>query len=116
MSAISADELDLLTFFECEPKLRDADVPWIYNDALYEFSGGGMSLSCAIAPSYKDVRLILNMGSYVLYELNAVAVKDVRYHSDSSRESLEIELSNCERLWVRLKPAISIAHEVKERT
>lgn len=114
MSAISADDLDLLTFFECEPKLRDADVPWIYNDALYEFSLGGLSLSCAVAPSYKDVRLILKNGLHILYELNAMNVSDVRCHKDGNREALEIELSDHDRLLVRLKPSISISHEANK--
>ncbi|NMG67979.1 hypothetical protein GPA19_23845 [Azoarcus indigens] len=114
MITISADELDLLTFFECEPKLRDADVRWVYNDALYEFSRGDLTLSCAIAPSYKDVRLILKNGLQAVYELNAMGLADVRYHKDSNRESLEIEISDHDRLWVRLKPAITISHEAKE--
>ncbi|MBR7746074.1 hypothetical protein [Undibacterium baiyunense] len=45
MNKIPAEELDLLTFFECEPKLRDEDVPWVYNDAAYEFSLNEISLS-----------------------------------------------------------------------
>ncbi|WP_172205386.1 hypothetical protein [Niveibacterium sp. COAC-50] len=114
MGAISADELDLLTFFECEPKLRDADVPWTYNDALYEFSLGELSLSCAVAPSYRDVRIILKSGTHILYELNAMGVADVRYHNEGNRELLEIELGNHDQLWVRLKPAIGICHEARE--
>ena len=38
MISISVDELDLLTFFECEPKTLDSDMPWVYNDLLYEFT------------------------------------------------------------------------------
>jgi hypothetical protein len=33
--SMSATELDLLTFFEAEPKLRDPGNPWSYNDAAY---------------------------------------------------------------------------------
>ena len=35
MSVVSAEEWQLLSFFEAEPTLRDSDVPWCYNDALY---------------------------------------------------------------------------------
>jgi hypothetical protein len=114
MDTISVNELDLLTFFECEPILRDADVPWVYNDALYEFSIGDFSLSFALAPSYKDVRLILKSGLLTVYELNATGVVDIRHHEDDTRESLEIVLSHCDRLWLRLKPTITISQEAKE--
>jgi len=35
MNAIKAEEIDLLSFFEVEPKRLDKDVPWPYNDFLY---------------------------------------------------------------------------------
>ena len=116
MSTITADELELLTFFECEPKKLDADVPWVYNDLLYEFKQDGLALTFSVAPSYKDVRLILKNGDVVLYELNAVGVVDVKYHNDSSVETVEILINSQDRLWVRLKPILSINHETTERT
>ena len=114
MTAISASELDLLTFFECEPELQDDDVPWVYNDALYQFSAGDYSISCAVAPSYKDVRLIFKNNEETLYELNAVGVDDVKYHNDGGRETLEIVIKGSNRLWLHLKPAISVAQVLKE--
>ncbi len=114
--SISAEELDLLTFFECEPKKLDADVPWIYNDLLYECKQEDLSLSFAVAPSYKDVRLILKHREAVLYELNAVGVDDVKYHNDSGRETLEIVINDQDRFWLHLRPSLYISHEAKERT
>lgn len=114
MNPLSANELDLLTFFECKPELQDKDVVWIYNDALYTFTAGGLSISCAIAPSYKDVRLILKNEKGVLYELNAMGVDDIRYHNDGGRETLEIIIKGSDRLWLYLKPTISITQEIKE--
>jgi hypothetical protein len=91
---ISASELDLLTFFEVEPAFVDAKDPWPYTDALYEITRGELALSFAVAPAYKDVRIILRHGDQQVYELNAVGVNDVRYHNDSGRESLEIVFAN----------------------
>ena len=116
MISISVDELDLLTFFECEPKTLDSDMPWVYNDLLYEFTSGEYSLSFAIAPAYIDVRLNIKREQEMFYELNALGMDNVIYHSDNGRETLELVINAQDRLWLRLKPHISITHDAKERT
>jgi hypothetical protein len=113
---ISAEELELLTFFEVEPKKQDRDVPWPYNDFLYEVTQGDLRLSCAVAPAYKDVRIILKRDTSAIYELNAMDVNDVRYLNDKGREVLAVVINERETVWLRLKPEISINHEVKGET
>ena len=113
---ISAEKLDLLSFFEVEPKKQDRDVPWPYNDFLYEVAQGDLRRSCAVAPAYKDVRIMLTRGTSTIYELNAMDVYDVRYDNDKRREVLAIVLNERETIWLRLKPEISINHEVKGET
>lgn len=113
---ISAEELDLLSFFEVEPKKKDRDVPWPYNDFLYEVVQGDLRLSCAVAPAYKDVRIILKRGASVIYELRAMDLTDVKYHKDKGREVLAFVLNARETVWLRLKPEISISQEVKGET
>ncbi len=113
---ITASDLDLLTFFEVEPKPRDADVPWPYNDFLYETTRGEFQISFAVAPAYKDVRFILSLNGRTLYELNAIGVNDVRYEKDSSGELLEVMVSSRESLTLRLRPEVSIDHHVADRT
>ena len=111
-SNTSAEELDLLGFFGMEPKRMDVDVPWPYNDFLYEVQVGDLSLSFAIAPACKDVRIILKAGNRVVYELNAVGVDDVKYHNDNGRETLEVVISTRDRLWVRVTPTIQLSQEL----
>ena len=113
MSAISATALDLLTFFEVEPTLLDPNDPWPYTDAAYSVSQGVFDLSFAVAPAYKDVRIVLKVGGAALYELTALGVVDVKYHEDNGRESLEVVTSESDRLFLRLKPTISLSHECK---
>jgi hypothetical protein len=115
MSHITADELELLSFFGVEPKRLDPDVPWPYNDFLYEIQQGEMSLSFAVAPAYKDVRITWKSGPVGLYEMNAVGVEDVKYHNDGGRESLEVVITPRDRLWLRIVPSIYISHEARER-
>ena len=111
MASISASELNLLTFFEGEPKIVDANVPWIYNTALYEHKQSDLSLSFSVAPSYKDIQIILRLREQILYEMKMLNVDDVIYLDDSGRESLEIKISDKESLWICLKPFIYIRQE-----
>ena len=115
MTCITAEELELLGFFGVEPKRLDPDVPWPYNHFVYEVQRGDMSLSVAVAPAYKDVRIVWKSGSQALYELNAVGVDDVKYHNDSGRETLEVAISSHDRVWLRIDPLICVMHDVGER-
>ncbi len=112
MPTITADELDLLTFFECEPTRLDEDIPWPYNDFAYEFRRGNRNISFAVAPAYKDVRIIIKDGDSVVYELNSMGVKDIVYEKHSNHEVLLIIVNGRDRLVLTLKPEISISHIV----
>ena len=101
-----------LTFFATSPAQLDPDVPWTYNDSVYEVADGRVQISFAIAPSVKDVRVVLKSDGVLLYELNAVGIEDVKYHDDKGRESLEIMVFARESVWLRIKPQISIAHNL----
>lgn len=114
MSYITAEKLELLTFFAVEPKRLDPETTWPYNDFVYEVARGEMSLSFAIHPAYKDVRIILKHLGVSLYELNAVGVEDLKYHNDSGRESLEVIISVNDTLWLRIDPSICIGQQTSE--
>jgi hypothetical protein len=114
MPTISAEEWQLLSFFEVEPELTDIDVPWCYNDALYQVQQGDLTLSVAIAPSYRDVRLILKNRGKRVYELNAMGVRDVRYCKEDTVETLKIDISVRESLTLRLKPSIELTHRIEQ--
>lgn len=113
MDKLTVEELDLMTFFECEPKMADNDVPWHYNDSVYVYSSRGDSVSFAIAPAYKDVRLIFSGTQGAHFEFNAMSVADVRYRSDAGREYLEVILSKTFSMTLCLKPTIRIIQNYK---
>jgi len=115
MDYVSVEELELLGFFGVEPKRLDADVAWPYSEFLYEVNQREMSLSFVLAPAYKDVRIVWKAGSVALYELNAVGVEDVKYHNDSGRETLEVIISQQDKLWLCIFPNIQINHEAAAR-
>jgi len=110
MDVISAEEYEPVSFFEVEPTPTDEDVPWPYNDYVYQIQRGDVSMSCAIAPAYKDVRIILKFFDRRIYELNSVGVRDVRYENKGGDETLEIILNESESILLRVKPNIEILH------
>lgn len=112
---VSAGELDLLSFFACAPESLDKDVPWASNDHGYRIERGDAGLHFAIAPSCRDVRIRWSVGASLVYELNALAVEDVRYHRDSERETLEIAIDDRQSIFLSIDPAIVVRHEVRER-
>jgi len=111
---VSATELELLTFFEVPPDLADPAAPWCYNDALYQAGRDGIDLSFALSPADHDVRIILKHGTRCLYELNAVGARDVRYLLDGARETLEVVLATNDKLFLNLKPSVTISHVLEQ--
>ncbi|MEW9670608.1 hypothetical protein [Ammoniphilus sp. 3BR4] len=54
------EEHELLSLFECEPKLYDAyteNLPFFYNQATYEFSNQTEHFIVTLSPSYEEVRI-----------------------------------------------------------
>lgn len=78
MPPITAEEWQLLSFFECEPELLDPNEHWAYNDAVYRVTDGVTKLSVAIQPACRDIRIIIESQGYRLYEFESMGIVDVR--------------------------------------
>ncbi len=111
---ITAEEWEVLGFFEVEPKTVDADIGWPYNEFLYEVERGDIQLSCAIHPASGDVRIVLRVLGGIVYELNALQIVDIKYRDENKSELLEFILSPTETLTLRVKPGIELQHKVSE--
>jgi len=105
---VTATELDLLSCFGVEPQLLDAGVPWCYNDAAYLFEADGLSVSFAVAPGYRDVRLVVRRGEQRLFELTAVGAADVRVIDERGVDAVEVVLSAESWVRVRLRPSFEV--------
>jgi hypothetical protein len=119
MGVITATELQLLECFgvECfgvEPKLLDPNDPWSYNDAIYAVQVEGLSISFAVQPSYRDVRLILFRGETRLFELNAMGVADVRVIEETGVDAVEVLMTARSWLRLQLRPVLEIAQGFEE--
>ncbi|WP_155397290.1 hypothetical protein [Stutzerimonas stutzeri] len=111
MNYISAEEYELLSFFEVEPERSSPDTPWPYNDFSYKVSLGAYDVTFGIYPAYKDLSLTIRHDGAELYSFVALSVKDVRYHQDPRIETLEIVVSDRESIWLRLRPTVLVTHK-----
>lgn len=112
--ALSVDEFALLNFFGTIPVQRDDNVPWQYNDAAYEVTGGPTQVSFAVAPADRDVSIRLQASGIRLYELNAMGVQDVVLHNDKGREWLEVIISQRQSIRLRITPEISVTEKIDD--
>jgi hypothetical protein len=69
-----------------------------------------------IHPAYKDLSFTVSRSGSELYKFSALSVHDVRYHGDQDPEVLEILVSRHESIWLRLRPTVLIAQEVRNET
>jgi hypothetical protein len=88
--------------------LREPGELWFYNDAAYATEVDGLSVSFAVQPAYRDVRLIVWRGERRLFELNAVGVADVRVIDEHGVDAVELELTAKSWVRVQLRPAFEV--------
>jgi hypothetical protein len=72
-------------------------------------------VSFAIAPAYKDVRILLTIDSATVFEFDATGVEDVRVRAEKGRVSLEVIIAPANSLRLLLKPHIAIHQVIAER-
>lgn len=108
MKYISVEELELLSFFEVEPKRTDPDVPWPYNEYSYHVELDTYYVSFRISVAYKDVSISITHNGNEIYSFKALSVDDVRYNKDGHLETLEIVVSERDTILFRLRPTVLI--------
>lgn len=112
-NVISAEEWQLLSFFEVEPEKLDAEVAWPYNDFTFRRALGEVTITFSVAPAYKDFTLIVERSGTKEIELTALSVWDIRYQKEHGAEWLEILLTANDRLELRLRPSFSLSGRLK---
>ena len=117
MSKITAQEWELLACFAVEPTLLDPDEHWSDNDVVDLVDVDGLTVSFAVQPSQKDIRLIVRRCEQILFELNAMDVTDVRIVNKPGYDLVEILLSQAWCVRLQLRPTfkfrrVGTAHRV----
>lgn len=54
---IFPEEWELLSLFECEPRLSARNVPWFYNQLTFETKRGNDEIRCEIEPGYGTLNI-----------------------------------------------------------
>jgi hypothetical protein len=115
MMFISAEEWQLLSFFEVEPTKLDAGECWSVNELEYSCPVGDLQVAFRVAPWHKSCELTVDRAGTTFVKLLAESVFDIRYHARDGSEWLEILLSPDERLELRLKPTFSLVGRIPGR-
>ena len=112
MKSITAEEFELLSFFEVEPQQSDPGIPWPYNDYSYAVELGSYAVRFGIQPAYRDLSFTVSHGDEEIYSFSALSVKDVRYQKNAQQETLEIIVTDRETLVLQLRPFVRIVQRV----
>ncbi len=116
MKYITAEDYELLGFFEKEPTVLDKDTPWVYTDSLYEVTQANKQLSVAIHPAYKDIRIILKESENKVFELEAMGIQDIKVINNKLPEVLEVTINEQQTVLIKIKPFISIYQNYEKKT
>jgi len=82
------DEYELISLFESEPVLADANVPWAYNHLRFTRTMGRDTLECAIEPGYERLKVQWRQNGREVLSLDLRCVSGLTVECDSGRETL----------------------------
>lgn len=108
---LSVTEAEIERFFGVEPVRSDAEISWPYNRLLFIVDRDRAQVIFDFSPSYKHVDLTVHMDGKLIYQLSAPALENVRMHPDPSHETLELVVSERDRIFLRLAPSVLITQQ-----
>ena len=82
------DEVDLMSFFECEPiSLDNENVPFFYNESTYNYvNGNNQTFTIKICPSYDELTISVKNGDKDVSNIRLNSVSDLSILSDKKEE------------------------------
>jgi hypothetical protein len=105
------DDYELISFFEVEPDVLDADIPWFYNTLTFQKQCADELLYCTFSPAYGDIDLTLSRDQKAKITLNLHNIKSIEILKDSNGEHLKATFhpdTLLKDFLLTLKPEISI--------
>lgn len=102
-------DYELLAFFEAEPTVLDAGVPWIYNTLDFTTTRGGIEVQCRFVLSYGNLTTRVLVGGVELAKFELCNVETIRLVMDKGRETLVATFPPSHRLdnfALQLKPRV----------
>jgi hypothetical protein len=104
-------DYELLSIFESDPELSDADVPWFYNTLTFRGEWEGQKYLIMINPSYGQMEVRFGDPSSPFTHLSITEVLALRLHEGHREAVLMVSFSPDSGrglLKIRLKPKLSI--------
>ena len=101
---------ELVGFFEVEPHVLDADIPWAYNTLTFNTIRGEDEISCVLVPGYEELKLEWKRGSSLLARIHLVDIIALNLKTQGEEEFLIAGFRSSHlrefKLW--LKPNVAI--------
>jgi hypothetical protein len=109
--ATPPDDLEFFAFFEAEPTLLDADVPWIYNTAVYETERDGYSVRLEISPSNSTLKVGVARAGREVAEAEVAAFTKLEISTNGGNETLIVRFGECDAsaLYLTMKPHVRLS-------
>jgi hypothetical protein len=111
MRPITAEEWELLSFFEVEPQLTDPGDPWDFNTALYVIDTAEWRVEFSVSPWHRDFTLEIDSSRGRFFEFTGLDVDDIRVSPDD-KDELEIVLSPRHKMTLRIRPTLQIRQRI----
>lgn len=104
------EEWQLLSFFESEPDVLDAGVPWAYNTLTFRTQRGPNQIQCRIEPGYETLRFTWSVDDSELMDLQLRWVSGIVIATGGGEEVLTGWFRSEEVMpfVLRLKPAVHV--------
>jgi hypothetical protein len=102
---------ELISFFEVEPRIADAGVPWAYNQLDFVTERDGNRLQCVIEPGYESLVFRWSKKGAVILELDVKQVKGLAVEDHAGRETLVASFQERHPLLplrIQLRPTVSV--------
>jgi hypothetical protein len=99
------EEYELMSFFEVEPKKRDVEVPFYYNNLTYNIINGSETIDITISPSFADIEIFWIQNNLLKFNWKLNNIKTLKIEKNDGIECMKIifnseNMSDC-LLWIK---------------
>jgi hypothetical protein len=112
------EDFELLSIFECEPEVLDADAPWFYNTLTFRGERDGLGYMIKLCPAYGDLEVRIGDANQPITHLSITEVSALRLHEGHGDAVLMASFSSESGrgiLKIRLRPTLSIEWPFEHR-
>jgi hypothetical protein len=104
------ENFELESFFECEPEVLDKDVPWAYNELLFNIEAENGKLQVKMVTGYELMDVIWKQGEYIVLNLKLKGVQSLQIKDEKKYDTLvaSFRSQDVDDLIIKIRPVISV--------